>query len=65
LYARSGRLLKVMTVTKVQEIEGRWYPLESVMEDKLRKDTRTEFIIKKIEFNPEIPEGTFTLENLR
>jgi outer membrane lipoprotein-sorting protein len=65
LYARSGRLLKVMTVTKVAEVEGRWYPLESVMEDKLRKDTRTEFIIKKIEFNPEIPEGTFTLENLR
>ena len=65
LYARSGRLLKVMTVTKVEEIEGRWYPLESVMEDKLRKDTRTEFVISAIEFNPQIPEGTFTLENLR
>ncbi len=65
LYARSGRLLKEMHVTKVAEIEGRWYPLESVMEDKLRKDTRTEFIVKSIEFNPEIPSGTFTLENLR
>jgi|LSQX01.2.fsa_nt_gb outer membrane lipoprotein-sorting protein len=65
LYARSGRLLKVMTVTKVAEVEGRWFPLESVMEDKLRKDTRTEFVVKEIEFNPEIPEGTFTLENLR
>lgn len=65
LYARSGRLLKVMTVTKVAEVEGRWYPVESVMEDKLRRDTRTEFIIKAIEFNPQIPAGTFTLENLR
>ncbi|HHW13140.1 MAG TPA: outer membrane lipoprotein-sorting protein [Firmicutes bacterium] len=65
LYARSGRLLKVMTVTKVAEIAGRWYPVESVMEDKLRRDTRTEFIIKAIEFNPQIPAGTFTLENLR
>lgn len=65
LYARSGRLLKVMTVTKVAKIEDRWYPLEMVMEDKLRKDTRTEFVIKEIEFNPRIPEGTFTLENLR
>jgi len=65
LYARSGRLLKVMTVTKVAEIEGRWYPVESVMEDKLRRDTRTEFIVKAIEFNPQIPAGTFTLENLR
>jgi outer membrane lipoprotein-sorting protein len=65
LYARSGRLLKVMTVKKVAEIEGRWYPVASVMEDKLRRDTRTEFIIKAIEFNPQIPAGTFTLENLR
>ncbi len=65
LYARSGRLLKVATVTRVEKIEDRWYPMEVVMEDKLRKDTRTEFIIKKIEFNPEIPEGTLTLENLR
>ncbi len=65
LYARSGRLLKVMKVTKVAEVEGRWYPVASVMEDKLRRDTRTEFIIKAIEFNPQIPAGTFTLENLR
>jgi len=65
LYARSGRLLKEMYVTKVEEIEGRWYPMVSVMEDKLRKNTQTEFIIKKIEFNPNIPANTFTLENLK
>ncbi len=65
LYARSGRLLKVMTVGKVAEFEDRWYPVESVMEDKLRKNTRTEFYLKSIEFNPEIPASTFTLENLR
>lgn len=65
LYAQSGRLLKVMNVTKVEKLEGRWYPMVSVMEDKLRKDTRTEFIVKSIEFNPKLPAGTFTLENLR
>lgn len=65
LYAKSGRLLKAMKVNKVEEIEGRWYPMESVMEDKLRKGSRTEFVIKSIEFNPEIPAGTFTLENLK
>ena len=65
LYARSGRLLKVMVVTKVEKREGRWYPMASYMEDKLRKDTRTEFIVHSIEFNPQIPDGTFTLENLR
>ncbi len=65
LYARSGRLLKVMNVTRVEKIEERWYPVETVMENKLRQNTRTEFIIKSIEFNPEIPDKTFTLENLQ
>ncbi|NMB25762.1 MAG: outer membrane lipoprotein-sorting protein, partial [Firmicutes bacterium] len=65
LYARSGRLLKIMSTKKVELLEERWYPVEAVMEDKLRKNTRTEFYVEAIEFNPEIPAATFTLENLR
>lgn len=65
LYAQSGRLLKVSRAEKVEKIEGRWLPTESVMENKLRRNTRTEFKIISIEFNPEIPEGTFTLQNLQ
>ncbi|MBA7562944.1 outer membrane lipoprotein-sorting protein [Candidatus Atribacteria bacterium 1244-E10-H5-B2] len=65
LYAQSGRLLKETKVNELQEIEGRWIPIDSVMENKLRKDTYTRFKITNIDFNPEIPEGTFTLQNLR
>jgi len=65
LYAESGKLLKVAEVTEVEEIEGRWYPIKTVMENKLRENTSTAFIIDSIEFNPEIPEGTFTLESLQ
>jgi len=65
LYAQSGRLLKVSRAEKVEKIEGRWLPTESVMENKLRRNTRTEFKIITIEFNPEIPGGTFTLQNLQ
>ena len=65
LYAQSGRLLKETKVNKIEEIEGRWVPTNSVMENKLRKDTYTEFKITQINFNPEIPEGTFSLQNLR
>jgi len=65
LYAQSGRLLKETKVNKIEEIEGRWVPTDSVMEDKLKKDTYTEFIITQINFNPEIPEETFSLQNLR
>jgi outer membrane lipoprotein-sorting protein len=65
LYAQSGRLLKETKVNKIEEIEGRWVPTDSVMEDKLKKDTYTEFIITQINFNPEIPEEAFSLQNLR
>ena len=65
LYAESGRILKETRVNEVQEIEGRWVPTNSVMENKLRKNTYTEFTITQIKFNLEIPEETFSLQNLR
>jgi negative regulator of sigma E activity len=65
LYAQSGRLLKETKINEINEIEERWIPIDSVMEDKLRKNTYTEFKISLIDFNPEIPEGTFTLQNLK
>lgn len=65
LYARSGRLLKVSMVNKIEQIDQRWIPIESVMENKLRENTRTEFKLLSIEFNPEIAEEVFTLESLQ
>ena len=65
LFARGGRLLKEYSVTEVEEIEGRWYPVKAVMEDRLRRDTRTLFEVLSIDFDADIPEGTFTLERLR
>jgi len=65
LYAQSGRILKETKVNKIEEIEGRLIAVNSVMENKLRKDTYTQFIITQISFNPEIPEETFSLQNLR
>jgi len=65
LYTKSGRILKETKANIIEEIEGRWVPTNSVMENKLRKDTYTEFTITKIIFNLEIPEETFSLQNLR
>lgn len=65
LYAESGKLLKEALVIEVKEIEDRWYPVHVIMENKLRKDTSTEFIVKEIEFNSELPDNIFTLEGLR
>lgn len=65
LYAESGRLLKEARVLEVEEIDGRWYPVQMIMENKLRQNTSTEFIVNEIEFNPELPDDIFTLERLR
>ena len=66
LYARNGRLLKVAIVNEVKEFEdSRWYPVEMVMEDKLKEESRTIFRITELEFNPEIPESIFSLESLQ
>jgi outer membrane lipoprotein-sorting protein len=62
--AKSGKLLKVMTVGDIQSFENRHYPKRVMMEDKLRKNSKTEMVIKTIQFDVSIPEGTFTERNL-
>ena len=59
-------MLKVAEVTEVDLFDDdRWYPTEMVMSDQLMEDSRTIFRINEIEFNPEIPEGTFSLDSLQ
>jgi outer membrane lipoprotein-sorting protein len=65
LYAESGRLLKTSEVQEIEEIENRWIPVQIIMENKLRKDTYTQFIINEIELNPELDEDLFSLQSLR
>jgi outer membrane lipoprotein-sorting protein len=62
--AKSGKLLKVMTVGNIQSFKNRNYPTRILMEDKLRKNSKTEMVIKSIQFDATIPQGTFTERNL-
>lgn len=64
LYAKSGKLLKVMTAHDIKTIGKRFYPLRITLEDKLRKNTKTEIVMKKIDFDVDIPEGTFSERRL-
>jgi outer membrane lipoprotein-sorting protein len=78
LFAKSGKKLKQMELGNVKEFlpvnknqrivsnkTRRYYPLYVSMKNLLRKDSFTEMIITKAEFDIEIPEWTFTLRNLR
>ena len=64
LYAKSGKLLKVMTVEDIKSFKNRYYPTKVTMENKLRKNSKTEMMITRIEFDIPIPSGTFTERNL-
>jgi len=64
MYAVSGKLLKVLTTDEVKPFKNRFYPTRVTMQDKLRKDSRTEMILKKMEFDVAIPPDTFSEREL-
>jgi outer membrane lipoprotein-sorting protein len=64
MYAKSGKLLKVMTVSENEKIGSRYYPTKIRMEDKLKKNTYSEMIFSNIRLDETIPESVFTFKNL-
>ncbi len=60
LYARSGKLLKEITIGEFEQIGTHNYPTKVRMVNKLRKDTYTELVLEDIELDVKIPERIFT-----
>ncbi len=65
LYAKSGQLLKQITMKNVEKIEGRWYPKNVNYKDMLKEGEGTDFITLEIQFNPEIPDYIFNKASLK
>lgn len=65
LYAKSGQLLKRTTLSDVQQVQGRWFPMTIVYKDMLKQGDGTEFKILSVKFNQEIPEYIFTKAALK
>ncbi|MCB0572880.1 MAG: outer membrane lipoprotein-sorting protein [Phaeodactylibacter sp.] len=65
LYAKSGQLLKRTTLSDVQQVEGRWFPMAVVFKDMLRQGDGTEFRMKSVKFDQDIPEYLFTKAALK
>ncbi|MCL4516069.1 MAG: outer membrane lipoprotein-sorting protein [Firmicutes bacterium] len=64
LFAQSGKMVKVATTEEVRQFGGRYLATKVVMDNLLKKDSKTVFIIKKIDFNPAITPETFSLKQL-
>ena len=66
LYAKSGKLLKSTSMDGVKKIGNRWFPTRFIFKDELKKNSRgTEWVIRDIQFDQEIPEDIFSKSNLR
>lgn len=65
MYAKSGKLLKESVVLETAEIAGRKYPVKSEMINKLRKNSKTVFILSDLKFDVIFDKDIFTMRNLR
>jgi len=63
-FARSGKLLKTVSLADVRQIAGRWYPFRVEMDNALQTDTRTVLQILEFELDVELPADIFTLRRL-
>ncbi len=65
LFAKSGQLLKRSTLSDVQKIHGKWFPMKIVYKDMLKQGKGTEMHISNIKFNQKIPTYIFTKAALK
>lgn len=65
MFAKSGQLLKQTKLSDLQKNQGRWFPMSMVYKDMLKDGKGTEFKIKSIKFNQDIPDYIFTKAALK
>ncbi|GAB4303430.1 MAG: outer membrane lipoprotein-sorting protein [Myxococcota bacterium] len=63
-YDRKGKEFKVLTVKKLNKVEGRWVATESEMVN-LQENSYTKLYIQKISFDEKIDDEVFTRRNLQ
>lgn len=65
LFAKSGKLLKRITLSDVQKVDGRWFPMTIVYKDMLKQGDGTKMTIQEIKLDATIPANVFNLGNLK
>lgn len=63
-FSLSGRLLKEMQILGLQESHGKIFPVRMLMEDAMKSNSSTEFIMTKVEIDIDLPEDIFSLREL-
>lgn len=65
LYGKSGKLLKRTTLSGIEKIQGRWYPMKINFKDMLKSGDGTWFIIESLKLDETIPESIFSKASLK
>lgn len=65
LYAKSGQLLKRITLSDVKRVGNRWFPMKMLYKDVLKEGDGTEWIITRIEFDKKIDDTIFSKASLK
>jgi outer membrane lipoprotein-sorting protein len=63
-YSLSDRLLKTMEIAEVRSIAGKNVPVHFIMEDKMKRNSSTEFSMENLAIGGRLPAGIFSLEEL-
>ncbi|RKY82335.1 outer membrane lipoprotein-sorting protein [candidate division KSB1 bacterium] len=64
-YAKSGTLLRKVSVKKMEFIQGKWIATHIIFKDMLKRGKGTEFIINEIKYNVKIPSYRFSKSSLK
>ena len=65
MFAKSGKLLKTSVTLEVRRLGDRWFPVRSELASALVKGSRTLFVMDKVEMNPALDGGQFTMAALK
>jgi outer membrane lipoprotein-sorting protein len=65
MMAKSGKLLKRVSLTNIQKFGTRWYPKNMNYKDMLKNGKGTDFEVVDVQFNPKIPPHIFTKAALK
>ena len=65
MFAKSGKLLKTSVTLEVRRLGDRWFPVRSELASALQKGSKTLFVMDKVEMNPALDGGQFTMAALR
>jgi outer membrane lipoprotein-sorting protein len=65
LYAKSGQMLKRITLSDVKKVGTKYYPHKMNYKDMLSSGKGTDFVVKSIQINPAIPPHIFTKASLK